>query len=351
MTVPLDPMPGLALIVGACVGSFLNVAALRWPLGRSVLRPGSGCPVCGTRLRVADRVPLVSWFILRGRCRTCRAPISMQYPLVEGAAALGTLALVLHLGPGLEALHVFMFFALLFTVALSDARFYLIPDVVTLGGCGLGLALATLPGAPGPARAALGVVLGYAGFQATGALATRLARWRDPGRIEQALREHDLRRDDPALRERVARWGGPLATGLLLGGVGLGAALGFRAGLDRAVAVAGIGIAAIAVLRAWLDSFTESTFTDERTRLDHDDLRSEDLRALGEGDVRLMAMVGAFLGPEGLIVATFLGSVIALVLWLPISRIARQLVPLGVFLAAGAALARGLTDPLAVLGG
>lgn len=351
MTPPPDPILWLALVAGACVGSFLNVAALRWPLGGSVVRPGSTCPACQSRIAARDRLPVVSWILLRGRCRQCHAAISPRYPLVEAAAALGTLALVLHFGPGLEALHVFVFFALLFAVALSDARYYLIPDLLTLGGCGLGLALAGLPGAPGLPRAALGAGLGYVGFRATGALATALARRRDPQRLERALREHDRWRGDAALRRLVARYRSPRSLGLVLMAVAALTTFGLRDGPALAATVAGGGLATLALLLAWMESFDATTFDLETVQLENSELRPDDLSALGEGDVRLMAMVGAFLGPGGLIVATFLGSVIALLLWLPIHRIARQLVPLGVFLAAGAALARGLPDALQPLSG
>lgn len=77
-----------AAIVGALIGSFLNVVIHRVPAGRSVVRPPSACPVCETRIRAIDNVPIVSWLILRGRCRSCSAPISARYPLVEFGTAV-----------------------------------------------------------------------------------------------------------------------------------------------------------------------------------------------------------------------------------------------------------------------
>ncbi len=75
-------------VVGAAVGSFLNVVVYRLPLGKSVVRPGSFCPRCLTPIRWYDNLPVLSWFFLRGRCRTCHEPISFRYPLVEAVTAV-----------------------------------------------------------------------------------------------------------------------------------------------------------------------------------------------------------------------------------------------------------------------
>jgi leader peptidase (prepilin peptidase)/N-methyltransferase len=84
--------PGLVLVVvgllGLLVGSFLNVVIHRVPDGRSVLRPRSACPACGTPIEPRDNIPVVSWLLLRGRCRSCSAPISRRYPLVEVTTGL-----------------------------------------------------------------------------------------------------------------------------------------------------------------------------------------------------------------------------------------------------------------------
>lgn len=68
---------------GACVGSFLNVVIYRLPLDKSIVSPPSSCPSCGTQIAFYDNIPVISWFLLRGRCRSCRAPISIRYPLIE----------------------------------------------------------------------------------------------------------------------------------------------------------------------------------------------------------------------------------------------------------------------------
>lgn len=84
-------------LLGLAVGSFLNVVLVRVPAGESVVRPGSRCPRCRTPLSGRDNIPVLSWLLLRGRCRTCREPIPIRYPLVElaGAAVFVAGALVL----------------------------------------------------------------------------------------------------------------------------------------------------------------------------------------------------------------------------------------------------------------
>ena len=123
----------IAFLVGACVGSFLNVCVSRWPRELSVVRPGSRCPSCGHRLRWYENVPLLSWIALRGRCRCCREPISIQYPAVELAVAVGW-AVAFWQFPTFEALRVAVFGTTLLGIALTDARHYLIPDGFTLFG-------------------------------------------------------------------------------------------------------------------------------------------------------------------------------------------------------------------------
>src|SRR3712207_427612 len=85
----------LAGVTGLLIGSFLNVVAHRLPLGASLVKPRSACPGCGTPVRPYDNVPVLSWLLLRGRCRDCDAPISVRYPLVEAGTALLWLAVAL----------------------------------------------------------------------------------------------------------------------------------------------------------------------------------------------------------------------------------------------------------------
>jgi leader peptidase (prepilin peptidase)/N-methyltransferase len=130
-----DPLVGLyAFIVGAAVGSFLNVCVARWPRDLSIMRPRSRCPRCGHQLEWFENIPLVSWLALRARCRCCDEPISVQYPIVELIVALGWMACFNHFGLTLTALRVAMFGTILLGIALTDLQHYLIPDGFTVFG-------------------------------------------------------------------------------------------------------------------------------------------------------------------------------------------------------------------------
>jgi leader peptidase (prepilin peptidase)/N-methyltransferase len=124
----------LAFIVGALVGSFLNVCISRWPRDLSIMRPRSRCPRCGHQLSWFENIPLVSWLALRARCRCCDEPISIQYPLIELAVALGWMLSFNQFGLTLTALRVAIFFTILLGIAMTDARHYLIPDGFTVSG-------------------------------------------------------------------------------------------------------------------------------------------------------------------------------------------------------------------------
>jgi leader peptidase (prepilin peptidase)/N-methyltransferase len=128
----------VALLAAACgllgllVGSFLNVVVHRVPLGESVARPPSACPGCGTPIRPRDNVPVVSWLVLRGRCRDCSETISKRYPLVE--LGTGVLFAVLALRFGLDpVLPAYLYLAAVGTaLALIDLDVRRLPDVLTL---------------------------------------------------------------------------------------------------------------------------------------------------------------------------------------------------------------------------
>lgn len=241
-----------AALVGACVGSFLNVCVYRWPAELSVLRPRSRCPRCETPIKWYDNIPVLSYLILRGRCRKCGEPISAQYPAIELIVALIWLGAVVRLGVNVEALRSASFLTLLLGIALTDAREMVIPDQFSLGGTFIGLLLAAWPGGFPFRRALLGAVLGY------------VLLWVVKYVAEKALKKP----------------------------------------------------------------------------------------ALGVGDIHMMAMVGAFVGPGGALVTIFLGSLFGLVIGVPFTYIRGQLqvlgtyLPLGVFLAIGAAVAHGWGDLL-----
>jgi len=129
------------------IGSFLNVVASRWPLGRSIVRPRSACPHCDNEIRSRDNVPVVSYLLLRGRCRSCRASISWRYPAVELGTALLTVACFVVWGPGFRALAGAVFCAALITISATDIEFRIVPNKVVLPATGvvLGLQLAWHP--------------------------------------------------------------------------------------------------------------------------------------------------------------------------------------------------------------
>jgi leader peptidase (prepilin peptidase)/N-methyltransferase len=229
------------------VGSFLNVCIYRLPRRQTVLWGRSHCPHCGRQIRAWENVPLVSWLWLRGRCAGCRAPISMQYPIVELATGLlfaGTAWLV---GPTLLLVPRLLFGAamiVLFTVDLNDR---MLPNIITLPGIIVGLAF-SLVGPPGIRDALIGAV------------ACSLTLW------------------------------------------GVGEAVSRALGKD----------------------------------------------ALGFGDVKMVAMIGACLGWKltlvALFMASFLGSLIGIAL-VVITKNRDYLIPLGSFLAIGGLAAAAFGDP------
>jgi len=231
----------LAGMLGLMLGSFLNVCTIRWPQDESVVFPGSHCPRCGDPIRWYDNVPVLGYIRLGGRCRACKEPISLQYPLVEAATGLVWAGMFSYAGLSWEAMRGALFLTILFGIALSDARFYIIPDQFSLGGLVLGLGLAFLPGGIDPMGAFLGAFLGF--------------------------------------------------------------------GLLQFVAVAG----------KW--AFKKD--------------------AMGGGDIKMMAMVGSFLGMPGVLLTIFLGALFGSVIFGPISWKTGKLVPFGIFLAAGAAVTYG----------
>lgn len=226
-------------LFGAVIGSFLNVCIVRLPADQSVVSPPSRCPRCGKPVEWRDNIPIFSWILLGGKCRGCREPISILYPLVELATAVLWGVMAWRYGLSLEALKGALFGTLLLGIALTDAREYIIPNEFTYGGLAIGLILS-----------------------AAGGLSAVLA----------AL---------------------------------VGAAVGF--GILWLVGVAG----------RW-------AFKEE---------------AMGGGDIKMMAMVGSFVGWQGVLLTIFLGALAGTAIFLPLTLIGKKkLVPFGVFLAIGAAV-------------
>lgn len=233
-------------LIGAAIGSFINVLVARLPLGESPVRPRSRCPNCSTQISWYDNVPMVSWILLGGRCRSCRAPISIEYPLVEAATAAIWLGVAWLYGPTWHALQGAILLSLVLTIALIDSRHYLIPDPISLGGLAAGLSFSFLPGHPTPLVSLFGAAAGF---------------------------------------------------GVLFG---------------------------VGMLGEWV--FKKP--------------------AMGGGDMKMMAMVGAFLGPSGAMLTIFLGALVGTIVFAPVSLRTDREVPFGVFLAVGAAMTFLLGDTL-----
>ncbi len=237
----------IAPLFGLLVGSFLNVCIVRWPALESVVKPRSRCPQCGNLIAWYDNIPVLSWLVLRAKCRHCKLPIPWRYPLIEMVTGLIWLWAAWQYGYSLETLRAALFGTLLLGIAVTDAREYIIPDEFSIGGTALGILFAFAP-----------FVLGHSHPHALG--------WRE------AL---------------------------------IGAAVGF----------------ALLWLVAWLGS------------------KAFGKDAMGGGDIKMMAMIGAFLGWQGVLLTVFLGALFGTLIFLPLKLMGREkLVPFGIFLAIGSAL-------------
>src|SRR5437016_9436923 len=227
-------------LLGLCLGSFLNVCILRLAKEdkkqRSLFHPPSTCPRCGRRIAWQDNVPVVSWLLLRGRCRSCGQPISMQYPIIEAVVTILWITAMLAYGPTARFVEAVVLGTILLGIAITDARHYLIPDEYNWTGLVLGLGLSLTAGVPGFIEGVLGAATGFALLYAVG----------------------------------------------LVGG--------------------------------WV-------FKEE---------------AMGGGDIKMMAMVGAFVGWKGVLLTVFVGALLGSLVFVPLSFRRKRLVPFGVFLAVGA---------------
>lgn len=160
----------LTIVLGAIVGSFLNVVILRLPEeGQSIVFPASHCPKCGQPIRWYDNIPVLSFILLGRRCRSCREPISFQYPLVELCMALLSFALVCKFGLGTAYAIYFPFLAALLAIIFIDWRHQLIPDVISLPGIVLGFLLAFVNPLVSWQDAGLGLLIGGGSLYAVAA--------------------------------------------------------------------------------------------------------------------------------------------------------------------------------------
>jgi leader peptidase (prepilin peptidase)/N-methyltransferase len=128
-----------AFLFGLLVGSFLNVCILRIPAGKSIVLPASSCTKCGRAIAPYDNIPVLSWLILRGKCRHCKTKISPMYPAVELVTGLLFVACYFAFGLTVDALKWAIFSALLVVLMVTDLRERILPDVVNFFGVGVGL--------------------------------------------------------------------------------------------------------------------------------------------------------------------------------------------------------------------
>ena len=128
-----------SFLFGLIIGSFLNVCIYRIPLKKSLITPPSSCPQCGKPVKFYDNIPIISYLLLRGKCRACRAPISIRYPIVELIVGLLSLALFFKYGLSPSYLFSFIFVAILVTISFIDLQHKIIPDVISIPGILLGI--------------------------------------------------------------------------------------------------------------------------------------------------------------------------------------------------------------------
>jgi leader peptidase (prepilin peptidase) / N-methyltransferase len=161
---------------GAVVGSFLNVVIARVPRGESIVRPASRCPRCLKPIAWHDNIPVVSWLLLRARCRSCGLPISPRYPLVELLTAVLAVAVLRHEGPTWAALGYFGFVAALIALAYIDLDTWLLPHQITWPLLAVGLLSPVWNRALTWKAAAIGAAAGFAAFAAIAVLGERLLK-------------------------------------------------------------------------------------------------------------------------------------------------------------------------------
>ncbi|MEK6695778.1 MAG: prepilin peptidase [Candidatus Deferrimicrobiota bacterium] len=202
-----------AFLVGACIGSFLNVVIYRLPRGESIVSPRSRCPGCGRQIGAWENIPIVSFLILRGKCAGCGEAISWRYPAVELLTAAGFGAIFLLDGPGIPLLRDLLFFSLLLPIAFIDIDHRIIPDELSLGGLAAGIFLSFLPGG-GWKGSVTGALLGGGILYATAFLYEKIRGVEGMGGGDIKLL---------AMIGAFVGWRGTLATiffGALLGAVG-----------------------------------------------------------------------------------------------------------------------------------
>ncbi|GBC82301.1 Type 4 prepilin-like proteins leader peptide-processing enzyme [bacterium HR10] len=386
---PLVLLLLVAFLFGLVVGSFLNVLIYRIPRRLSIVRPGSQCPHCGARIRPRDNVPLLSFFLLRGRCRSCRQPISWQYPAVELGTALLFVLLVWERGWGWELVPEAFFVSALIALAVIDARHRLLPDALTYPGFVLAVGLRALVPAE-PIAGARGLVerpsgnplsvLRHAVFEhalgagavlilMSSALLLLLERvdYRLLGRKLEGLDEAHSPEDEPsapapgpAARVEDPRQAIGAGSESPLSSAGIGSG-GYPRDAERKdswspewmAIVTAIGLAGAFVLRGLHDpSFALSGVRSALSALEGAVIGSgvlwlsrlgyyalRRLEGVGFGDVKMLLMIGAFLGWGETLLTIFLASLLGSVYGVTLMLLRRErnpTLPFGSFLSLAA---------------
>ncbi len=155
-----DVVPALvAGLFGLLIGSFLNVCIYRLPIGKSIVWPGSACGACGHPLAWYENIPLASWMVLAGKCRACRAPISIRYPIVELLTGLMFATAWWYYGPGLLLASRLLFGCALLVLFAIDLEHHLLPNVITLPGIVIGFVFSFFTGL-GWVDSLIGIIVG-----------------------------------------------------------------------------------------------------------------------------------------------------------------------------------------------
>jgi len=147
-------------LFGLAIGSFLNVVIARVPAGRSLVRPGSTCPGCSALLKWYDNIPVLSFLVLRGRCRACGMTISWRYPIVEMVTAAILVLAYVAFGPTADFAVAVVLLAALIAITGIDLQHQLIPDAITLPGILVGLLLNLATGRISWVESVIGILVG-----------------------------------------------------------------------------------------------------------------------------------------------------------------------------------------------
>lgn len=357
-------------IVGALIGSFANVVIYRVPAKKSIVWPGSSCPKCGHKIKPWENIPILSWLFLRGKCSSCKNPISIRYPLIEALTAAGFVALALRFPVGTHGLTVFpllALYAMFVMMSMIDYDHYILPDSLTLPAVAIAV-LGTLlyapeSGLPSLSQAIMGGAIGagiIAMINRVGSLILRRfgdtkerlwpvgmdqvnmaalggalgGLWIGLGLALLSFIVNLVSRKTVRLPEGIlyAFW----VISLVLSSTNLW--IGPVQSISASLAAAGI-ISVLGSVFWWIKDMVSPT----ETPIEDDD----EPVAMGFGDVKLAAVLGAMLGWKVVLVAIMLAFIIGAVAGV-IGRLlgGSRMVPFGPSLAIGGVLALFVGQPL-----